>query len=713
MARRMDQRRAPSTAKILQQAAADEQGGRFADAERRYRRLVEAEPQHAQGHYKLGILVSQTGRDHLAVPHFAAALKADPGEPRYWLALATALLGAGRLPDARSILQRFAEKRFSDAATKATLTALVANLFTEAHQHFQGGKLTEAEALIDVIVLLDAGHAEAIHLAGNIASMTNRLDLAFDLLSIAVSLDDSSAGFHANLGNVLSHQKRYDESAVCYERALERDPLSFVAHSNLGVVLQKQGLLQQAVGHLGEALRLAPDYAKAHNNLGVVLKDLGRLDEAVACYDTALSLDPTTPLVHSNRIFARMYATDSSALAQLADAKSFGARFADPLLRQRPFANDRDPDRRLRIGFVSGDFCEHAVNYFFEPALRHFERAQIETFAYSNTVREDAVTERLKSVFAQWRCLCGLDDDAAADLIEADAIDILVDLSGHTAQNRLLVFARKPAPIQVAWIGFPGTTGMAAMDYRFTDPHAEPLGLGDDFSVEALWRLSRVSACYQAPAKHLPLSDHPPAETNGYVTFGCFNRFTKMSDATLAAWGRILHRVSDARLLLEIANVEDPEVHADVAARLERVGIPLDRTLLEPRAPANRYVLYNRIDIALDPFPYNGGTTSLDTLYMGVPFIALAGTHYVARMGHSMLTNVGLPELSAATVEDYIDRASDLANDWERLNTLRHGLRERMIASPLMDHAGLADDIGAAFRAMWRRWVETTETGRP
>lgn len=705
MARRMDQRGAPLAAKALQRAAADEQAGRWAEAERRYRGLIEADPHHAQAHYKLGIIASRTGRDHLSVPHLAEALKADPDQPRYWLALATALLGAGRVPDARSILHRFAARGFADAATKATITALVSNLFTEAHQHFQDGKLAEAEALIDIVVLLDEGHAEAIHLAGNIALLTNRLDLAFDLISIAVSLNDASAGFHANLGNVLSHQKRYDEAAICYGRALERDPVCYVAHSNLGVVFQKQGLLQRALGHLREALRLAPDYAKAHCNLGVVLKDLGHLDEAIASFGAALAFDPDTPLPHSNRVFARMYATGSTPLDQLADAKAFGERFADPLLRRRPFPNDRDPERRLRVGFVSGDFCEHAVNYFFEPALRSFDPAQIETFAYSNTQKEDAVTERLKAVFAHWRCLCGIDDDAAADLIEADGIDILVDLSGHTAYNRLLVFARKPAPIQVSWIGFPGTTGLKAMDYRLTDPYAEPPGLGDEFSVETLWRLPRVCACYQAPDRDLPIADHPPADRNGYVTFGCFNRFAKVSDATLGAWARILGQVPDARLLLEIADSDEPEVRAGVVARLERAGLPLDRTDIEARSPANRYVLYNRVDIALDPFPYNGGTTSLDTLYMGVPFVALAGEHYVARMGHQILMNVGLAELSAATEEEYVARACDLARDWEWLRRVRDGLRDRMIASPHMDHRRLAEDVVTAFREMWSLWI--------
>ncbi|WP_187276087.1 tetratricopeptide repeat protein [Methylobacterium sp. WL116] len=712
MARRTNHRDLPvasqrrsSTARLLKDASLEQRAGRLAAAERQYRRVLDAEPQNAEANYKLGIIASQTDRVALAVPHFAAALKAGPDQPHYWLSLATALLGARRVGDARSVLERFREKRFADAETQATLTALIANLFTEAHQHYEDRLFKDAEPLIDMIVMLDAGHVEALHMAGSIAAQTNRLNLAIDLLQIAVSLDDDAPVIKANLGTVLARQGRYREANACFDRSIEIDPNNPNSFSNFGVALRKQGRLRDAIDRFDEALRLCPDFAQAHSNRGSALMDLGLLDEAIAAYDEALRIDPSLSFVHSNRLFTKLYSADYTAEERFADAQAFGLRFADPLLRRRPFANDRDPERRLRVGFVSGDFREHAVNYFFEPALHRFDTTQIETFAFSNTVNEDAATERLKASFAHWHCLCGLTDDEAADLIEAEAIDILVDLSGHTAENRILVFARKPAPIQVGWIGYPGTTGMSAIDYRFTDLHAEPPGVGDDLSVEALWRLPRAGACYQAPAASLPLADHPPSEDNGYVTFGCFNRFTKVSDAALEAWGRILHRVPGSKLLLEIADVDEPATARHVAARLERFGVPLDRTILKARSPSNRYVLYNQIDIALDPFPYNGGTSSLDTLWMGVPFIALEGSHFVARMGHSILTNAGLPELSAPTVDAYVDLASRLAEDAGWLRSIRHDLRGRFAASPHMDHRLLADDVVAAWRMMWRRWV--------
>lgn len=711
MSRQMDER-------ILKKGSAHHAAGRFQDAEHQYLRVLERNPDNAEARYKLGVIRNQVGDPDRAVPHLAAALKANPGEPRYWLSLATALLGLGRVPDARAILERFTDRAFTDPSTQVAKTALIANLYTEAHQLYDNGSFSEAEARIDLIVLLDSDHVEAVHLAGLVAAATDRPDFAFDLMSISIYKNDRqidegtrsrTARYFINLANIFTNKRKLDEAVQCLQKAIELEDDNYLAHNNIGTALHKLNRLQEAFYHLEKAIALHDKSPIPFNNLGIVYNELGQTEKAIALYDRALEIDHTYSFCHSNRLFARLYDPNTDQLAQLADAKLFGARFADKLRRERPFRNIVDPDRRLRIGFLSGDFCEHAVNYFFEPAIRHMDRAGFELFAYSNTFTEDRVTDRLRTHLDQWRSIRCLDDDAAADLIEADRIDILVDLAGHTSGGRLLVFARKPAPIQVAWIGYPGTTGMAAMDYRFTDLHSEPVGLGDDLSVEKLWRLPRVGACYQAPAANLPLADHPPSADNGYVTFGCFNRFTKVSDAALGAWGRILARVPGSRLLLEIANVDDPEIRGHVEARLERAGVPLDRTILEPRSPSNRYVLYNRIDIALDPFPYNGGTTSFDTLWMGVPFVALEGDHFVARMGHSILANAGLSELSAPTVDAYVDLASRLALDADWLKTIRRDLRPRFAASPHMDHQLLADDVGEAWREMWRRWVATRD----
>ena len=342
-------------------------------------------------------------------------------------------------------------------------------------------------------------------------------------------------------------------------------------------------------------------------------------------YKKALRLDPTFLPAHTNLIFTLVYADGFSATELVDRARDFDARFAAPLLRKRKFSNVADPDRRLRVGFVSADFRKHAVSYFCEPLFAHLDRHQFEIFAYSNLHIEDAVTVRLQQSVDHWRNIVPLDDDAAADLIELDGIDILIDLSSHTRGNRLLVFARKPAPIQVTWLGFSATTGMRAMDYRITDVYAEPPGMTEHLNVETLWRLPRIFCCYQGSDHGPAVIDHPPKHDNGYVTFGCFNTYTKLTDPVLALWARIMARLPDARLMLEIFGLESEKFRAEVEARLTGFGLPLDRLILVPRSAANQFVLYNKVDIALDPFPSNGGTTSLDTLWMGVPFVTLAG----------------------------------------------------------------------------------------
>jgi predicted O-linked N-acetylglucosamine transferase (SPINDLY family) len=319
-------------------------------------------------------------------------------------------------------------------------------------------------------------------------------------------------------------------------------------------------------------------------------------------------------------------------------------------------------------------------------------------------LRGDEVTERLKQEFDHWRDIRHMNDDAAADLIEVDGIDILVDLAGHTGGNRLLVFARKPAPVQVTWLGHPATTGMNAIDYRITDTYAEPPGMTEHLNVETLWRLPGQFCCYQAHKNSPAVIDHPPCDDNGYVTFGCFNNFAKVTDPVLQTWARILHRVNDARLLLEITGIDNPTFLKETNQRLIKIGLPLDRVTLELRRKANQFVLYNRIDIALDPFPCSGGTTSMDTLWMGVPFVTLAGEHFVSRMGVSVLTNAGLPELVAEDTDRYVDIAVRLAQDRLLLRETRQGLREKTANSPVMDAAGFARNMESAYMGMWHIW---------
>lgn len=677
--------------------------GRFDRAESSLRRVLDAEPNHPEAHYELGQIAASRAPEK-AVTHFVAALRGAPERPGYWLALATALLAVERQPDARAILERYKAQGFGPEAQPLD-AAFMERTFAAAQIRYDQGEFRPAEALLDLVLLLDDSHAHATYLAGAIAARTNRPELAYDLISIALYREPKNPLFFSGLSSVLTNRGDHDGAISALEKALELDPDLAIAHANIAGVYQRRFRYGEALRHAERAIVLEPGNAGAHSNRGSALLALGRLGEAVEAFDRALGLDPSKLFVASNRLFAKLYAADIPHTEYAEDALAYGRRYADPLLRRRPFANDRDPERRLRIGFVSGDFCNHALVRFFEPYLCAADREAFSIQAYMTHASEDAVSERLKPLFDGWTNLACLDDDAAADRIEADRIDILVDLSGHSAGNRLLVFARKPAPVQVTWIGHPGTTGLSAIDYRLTDPITDPPGLAEPLHAERLWRLPRVTATYRGVDDLPPVRERAPFEDAGYITFGCFNRLTKVCDAALKTWADILLAVPDARLFMVVGDIGTVEVREAVDKRLAAAGMPLDRVNFQPRVNSGYHELYHRVDIALDPYPYNGGTTSYDTLSMGVPFVTLRGAHAAARTGVSVLTAMDLPDLIADTEDAYVAIARDLATNPERLRAIRNGLRERLHGSALMDHASLAEDVATAFRGMWRDWL--------
>ena len=431
---------------------------------------------------------------------------------------------------------------------------------------------------------------------------------------------------------------------------------------------------------------------------------LGRLDEAIQTIRKSLTISPNLPWIHNNLLLTMLYASSVSPEELAQASREFGEKVADQYIRSRPFKNDRNPDRKLRIGYVSPDFRSHAVRYFLSPIYEH-DSQNFELFAYSKTEMEDNITEQIKKHFDHWHDIKYMDNDDAADLIEKDQIDILVDPAGHTGNNGLMIFARKPAPVQITWLGYTATTGMKAMDYRITDVYAEPEGMTEHLNTETLWRLPDIFAAYSPHENSPAVIDHPPFEDNGHITFGCLNNFTKVTDPVIETWTKILMQVPNSKLLLEISGIDSEKTRAEIEERLLQYGLTKDRLIMIPFKKANQYVLYNRIDLALDPYPAVGGTTSMDTLWMGVPFVTLAGKHFASRMGVSILTNAGLSEFIAADTDQYVSIAVNLAKDTDRLRKIRQGLRERFAASPAMDQKRFARNMETAFREMWRLWV--------
>lgn len=693
-----------SAARFLAKARDHRMAGRGERARDTLNRVLGKEPNHPEAHYELGQLLATSAPDR-AITHFVTALRGAPDNPIYWFALATALLALERTAEARAILERFKGQGFGDKA-QAPKSAFIEQTYALALARYELGKFTEAEALLDLVILLDEDHANATFLAGAVAARTNRSDLAFDLISIAILRDPGNALYFSGLSTVLCDRGDKVGALSALEKALTLDPGSASTHSNIASAYHRVGRYAESLWHADQAIALDPKIAGVHVNRGVTLMVLGRHAEAVEAFDQALVLDPSKLFVASNRLFCKLYDANVPVEEYAAEAIAYGRQHADPLLRKRPFANDRDPDRPLRVGFVSGDFCSHAVVHFIEPFLRALDRNSLTLLSYMTHANEDAVSERLRTQFDTWHNIANMDDDAAADLIESEAVDILIDLAGHSAGNRLMLFARKPAPIQITWIGHPGTTGLSAIDYRLTDQYLDPPGVSEALHAERLWRLPRVAATYSRADVLPPVRARAPSEDSGFITFGCLNRLTKVCDAALKTWARILNAVPDAKLFMVVGGVEAPEVRKALDDRLARAGMPLDRVIFQPRVETGYHELYHQVDIALDPYPYNGGTTSFDTLSMGVPFISLRGGHAAARTGASILHVIGLPELIADDEDAYVNIARDLARAPDRLKAIRTGLRERLFSSPVMDHSGVAAEVTTAFRSMWAEWLD-------
>ncbi len=673
--------------------------GRADVAEARMRAAIRLDPEHAFARNNLGNLLRESGRLQEALAEFETARTLRPDVADIHSNLGTVLLALDRTEEAKACLIEAVRIAPADANLRYNLGNCFAREFRFRQALDEYARAVEAKP--DFIEALN-NVADAYR----IMTLTGEAEAA---LRQAIAIDPTYVAAHNNLGNVLKAGRRFEEAAEAFEAAVALAPTHAPTLINLAGLYGEMGRRDDAM-RLYERASACRDDSIGTVDLREIADSLELLRAAVGAHGSTSIRAITGMAAYSHALFQRLYRDDVGPDEMAEDARHFGRTFCDPLLRQRPFRNDRDPERRLRVGFVSGDLRQHSVNYFFEPALRNLPPDAFETFAYSNTILVDEATDRLRELFDHWTCIRRIDDDTAADRIEADGIDILVDLSGHTAGNRLGIFARKPAPVQFTWIGYPGTIGMTAIDYRLGDV-TEPEGDGEGWSVETLWRVPRLSFCYQAHPLCPEPADRPPFEGNGFVTFGSFNNASKLSDSTLDAWSRILADLPDARLLCEIAGIETAKVRGDVERRFAAHGLPLDRIDFEPRTPENRFVLYRRVDVCLDPFPYNGGTTSLDTLYMGVPFVSLTGRHCVARLGFGILESVGLAELSALSVDGYVDTATALARDPDRLRRIRHGLRDRMAASPAMDHAGLGAMLGDAFRGMWRRWADVGPDG--
>ena len=578
--------------------------------------------------------------------------------------------------------------------------------YAEAHTNLGNilrdqGKLSDAAARYQRALALKPDFPDAHNNLGNTLKDQGKLGDAVRHYQRAFALRPEFPEAHNNLGNALAAQGKLGDAVAQYQRALALRPEFADAHNNLGNTLAALGKLGDAVAHYQRALALKPDYAEAHNNLGNALKDQGRLADAVMNYKRALALKSDYAEAYSNLALCLNYCDKTTAGELFAVHRDWNERFSPPASSSVTYANKREPGQQLRVGYVSPDFRQHSVAYFIEPLLREHDRQVVDVHCYADVVRPDAATARLRAYSDHWLETIGLSDGDLAERIRTDGIDILVDLAGHTAKNRLCVFARKPAPVQVTWLGYPNTTGLDAMDYRLVDAVTDPVGEADACASETLIRLDGGFLCYGA-GKDDPEPAAPPLMTTGTVTFGSFNNPAKLSNTTLDVWARLLDRLPQARLLLKGTPFVDAGTRALFLSRLGERKVSAERVELLASQPsrAEHLALYQRVDIALDPFPYNGTTTTCEALWMGVPVITLRGDRHAGRVGASLLTQAGLTDWIAGSVEDYLQIAAKLAGDRAQLRDLRHSLRPRLASSPLCDGRAFARKVEAAYRTM-------------
>jgi predicted O-linked N-acetylglucosamine transferase (SPINDLY family) len=518
-----------------------------------------------------------------------------------------------------------------------------------------------------------------------------------------LELRPNFAEAYSNLGLVLQGRQRLEHALACFRRVLELKPDWAEAHFNVGNVLQDEQKPEEALGFYRRALELDPAHARAHNNLGNAWKDQGNLSGAIASYRRALELQPDYVEAHSNLVYTLLFSPEHEARRIYEETCRWSEKHAEALTKSAgPHTNDRSPSRRLRVGYVSPDFRFHPVGRFLLPLLESHDHQHFEVLAYSSVRVPDAVTEECRRHVDAWRDVLALSDAELADAVRRDRIDILVDLTMHMANGRLLAFARKPAPVQVTYLAYCGTTGLRTIDYRLTDPYLDPPGQDTGIYTERSVHLPETYWCYRAPAAVPPVSP-PPVLQTGRTTFGCLNNFCKVSDPALAAWGRILRTTPGSRLLLH----SRPGAHRlRVGEFFQREGVAQDRVEFLELLPFEEYCrVHERIDIALDPFPYAGGTTTCDALWMGVPVVSLAGRTAVGRGGLSILSNIGLADMAARDVEEYVGLAIALAGDKDRLEKLRGTMRGRMQNSPLTDAPRFARNVEAAYRVMWQEWI--------
>ena len=525
---------------------------------------------------------------------------------------------------------------------------------------------------------------------------------ALESLGNFVKNQPANANAHELLGELTAVVKGFAAAEPHFRKATDIDPRFAIAWSNLGLsLLEKSGHISEGMDCLDKALQLDPFLVAASSARALGLQRLYKTEESLDLHNSILWMEPQNARVLSARNMLLNYLPRQDRQSVFEAHKEFGVLFTEE--EREVFFNPKDPDKKIRVGFISPDLRHHSVAFFLKPLLENLDPSRVQTLLYHCHHSEDATSAKLQILASKWTNLNGVEDDAAAALIQRDAPDILIDLAGHSAMNRLPLLARGLAPVQISYLGYPNTTGVPAITHRLVDEITDPSGDADAFATEKLTRFSPCAWAYEAP------SDAPaPALPNDAspITFGSFNNFLKVADDTFRVWSRLLAALPGSRLLIKSPYLEDADVRKSVLERLTSAGISDDRVEIMGffDSPLDHLATYNRVDVALDTFPYNGTTTTCEALWMGVPVVSLIGDRHAARVGLSLLTAIGHAEWAVENEEAYIEKAVTLAQDRPLRSQLRESLRAKMAASILCDHIGQAKRFENALRQIWTEW---------
>ncbi|MES2014126.1 MAG: tetratricopeptide repeat protein [Pseudomonadota bacterium] len=730
----------------------------FDDAVIYYKRAIKLDGDFAKAHYNLANVLKHQGNLAQAEISYKKALKIEPNSAQINCNLAQVQYEQGHLPDAQASYERALAKQENFSAAHNGLGAVFKSLgkLAEAEQSFNNalaaqpddadaysnlaaiykdsGRFSDAERCYKTLLTITPQSAEAYNKLGLLLKEMSRAGEALTCYLKALSLAPLREDIHTNLGLVFAEYGRFFEAEDCYKKALEISQDYWQAHNNYGLMLYSAGRFAEAEDSFNKAIALNPGQALLYSNLNLVLVAQGFIMKAEACLNKAIALDPTyvnayinlctnylaqgraleaeavclqalkvkpdSTMAKSNQLFTMNYSGSHSAEYRLDQARQYNdivtAKVSDVFTSWL----HATPVKRLRVGLVSGDLRQHPVAYFLENWAQHVDALRIELFVYSTDIREDVVTTRLKQHFSAWKSLVGLTDQAAAKLIHDDGLHLLLDLSGHTAANRLAVFAWRPAPVQVSWLGYFATTGMSSMDYFIADEVGVPVKNQSQF-VEKIKYLPDTRLCFTAPDVSVEVSSLP-ALASGYITFGSFQTMVKAGDDVLALWAEVMLALPNSKLRWQCKSFADPVVTDDLRRRLAQYGVHSDRLTLLGSVSRDAYLAaHAEVDVILDTFPYPGGTTTCEALWMGVPTLTLAGDTLIARQGASMMTAAGLSDWIAENKAEYVDKALLFSRDLEQLAKLRSQLRKQVLASPLFDADRFATNMEVALWEMW------------